>query len=133
MESGRTSADLVRWAEQIDVEISRFKGAIDEKVNELTSSLSSTLDGVNVCAAQSAHLEIVFQRFVDHHADRSLSSLNDEDVRKRLRQKAQLSEDTAHGKRCQLYLSTGLSGDASLRMLATLLPTCSPSWWRPSI
>ena len=33
VEAGLTSADLVRWAEQIEVDLSRFKGAIDEKSN----------------------------------------------------------------------------------------------------
>ena len=61
VEAGLTSADLVLWAEQVEVEIFRFKEAIQEKVNELTASVSSMRDGVAACAAQSAHLEIAFQ------------------------------------------------------------------------
>ena len=98
MEAGLTSADLVRCAEQMEVEIARFKGAIEEKVKELTASASSMRDGATACAAQSAHLEIAFQLFVDNHADCALTSRDDGHSRERLRQRTQLSEDTARWK-----------------------------------
>ena len=99
VEAGLTLADLVRWAEQIAVEISRFIGAIDTKVNELTASVASIRDRVAACAAQSAHFEIAFQQFVDNHADRVHTSRDDGDARERLRQKAQLSENTVLWKK----------------------------------
>ena len=133
VEASLTSAELVRWAEQMEVEIARFKGAIEEKVKELTASASSMRDGATACAAQSAHLEIAFQLFVDNHADCALTSRDDGHSRERLRQRTQLSEDTALWKRCRLYVSTGLSGDASLLISATLLQACSLSWGRPSM
>ena len=51
------------------------------------------------CAAQSAYLEIAFQQFVDNHADSVLTSRDDGDARECLRQKAQLSENTAPWKK----------------------------------
>ena len=45
VEAGLTSADLVRWAERMEVEISHLKGATDAKVNELNASVSSMRDG----------------------------------------------------------------------------------------
>ena len=59
----------------------------DAKVNELTASLSSMRDGVAACAAQSAHLQVVFQQIVDNHADRVLTSRDDGDTRDRLHQR----------------------------------------------
>ena len=87
MEARLTSAALVRWVEQMEVENSRYNGAIEE-VNELTAAVSSMRDGVATCAAQLAHLEIAFEKFVDNHADRVLTSRDDGDARERLRQKA---------------------------------------------
>ena len=98
VEAGLTSAQFIRWAELMEVEVSRFKGAIDTKVNELAASVSSTRDGVAAFAAQSTHLEVAFQQFVDNHADRVLTSRNDGDARERPRQKAQMSEDTMRWK-----------------------------------
>ena len=96
VEARLTSADLIRRVEKMEVEISRFKGAMEERVNELAASVSSMRDGVAACVAQSAHLEMAVQTFVDKHADRVLTSrprrVGD------LHQKAQLSEDTARWK-----------------------------------
>ena len=131
VKAGLTSAYLARLAGQMEVETSRFKGAIDAKVNELTASVSSVRDGVAACAAQPTHLEIAFQHFVNNHADCVLTSRDDRDARERWRQKAHLREDTALWKKCRLCVSSGLSGDAALLISATLLQTCSPSWERP--
>ena len=88
VEVGLTSADLARKVAQIEVELSRFNGAIDLKVDELTASVCSMRDWVVACAAQSAHPEIASQQFVDNHADGVLTSRDDGDAgQKRLRQK----------------------------------------------
>jgi len=88
VEAGLASADLARRVAQMEVELSRFNGAIDLKVDELTASVCSMRDWVVACAAQSAYLEIAFQQFVDNHADSVLTSRDDGDARERLRQKA---------------------------------------------
>ena len=70
-----SSADLVRWSEQVESEVQRVASRVEEisgplssRVDEIAWSLFSVRDAVATCSSQCSHLEIAIPQLIDNHA-----------------------------------------------------------------
>ena len=93
-----TSADLAKWAGQVEAEFTRVKARFDDKIAVVSEAVSSAREVTTACADRFANLDVILRQFIENNSGRTAASRDDGDAREGQRQKAQLTDDMATWK-----------------------------------